>query len=212
MFVKTQEAALIARAASERIKGTCRPCWAQSVPLQQLLILALTLSLVLTGVSIAAMTLAQHAPAPFNPFAEFTDIFPGQPITAVAERGFTCADGQQHNYTQLEQVHCTLEMPTGHFSRIEAIVNRLYIQKVTFMLRGNTFRVGDLALLLGEPVNHALGQMVGFYSGEKFVLAFTSFESFSAFRPIWKVTFTNVSQRDCSQGLERWYTQQICHE
>src|SRR5260221_10758722 len=52
-----------------------------------------------TGLILSVMALAQHTPAPLDPFPAYADVFPGQPDSAVAAQAFSCKQDYDHiNY------------------------------------------------------------------------------------------------------------------
>jgi hypothetical protein len=66
------------------------------------------------------------------------------------------------------------------------------IQSTTFILRENTFKVGNLVLLLGNPHFRAYPRRVFFFWENYFVIVSTSVNGNSAaLRPVWSVQFTN---------------------
>ena len=112
--------------------------------------LRLLLAFALGGVVVD--TLARNAqPAP-NPFVNYLDIFPGQSMSAVEERGFSCQFAQNHNYyTTPAEEHCELIPPEDIFSAIEVVASGQSVREIKFSLNQNSLQLGDLLVTFGIP-------------------------------------------------------------
>jgi hypothetical protein len=128
------------------------------------------------------------APSP-NPFAAYADIFPGQPASAVEARKFLCSSGL-YNYLQNE--HCTINPTTGAFSQVGVVLSDEIIIEISFRLRGDTFRVGDLMLLWGAPMVYEYSRSVYLHWRSQGVFALVrGYSEFSLYLPIPRIAFVN---------------------
>lgn len=171
-----------------------RPQWEQPIPARKLIIFIFNVLIGFTVVSIGARALAQHALPPANPFVSYADILPGQFVGALKGRGFSCVPHDNYfNYFGLPRMRCALDFTTGMFSRVWVIISSSgMIEEANFILRDDTFRVGDLVLLLGAPFNRDASSRVDFYRDSKYVVASTGVRQPSPLSPLLKVTFTTV--------------------
>ena len=101
-----------------------------------------------TIVSLGAQALGHNAEPPTNPFATFAHVFPGQPGSAIQGYGLLCSRGL---YNYLPNEHCTVNPTEGTFSQVGVVISDGVIDEISFRMRDNTFRLGDLMLLLGKP-------------------------------------------------------------
>jgi hypothetical protein len=158
-------------------------------------LLLMTVGVLLAGftfTSMAVVALTQWTNVPDNLFFPYADILPGQPASAVEARGFSCV-GSDHNYYRSEDYqNCVLAAADGVFYQIQVGVSKGIIQQTDFCARNHALRHGDLALLLGAPYDHHFRSIAGFSWRGKFVLVATNGDQPWLFRPVWKVTFTNI--------------------
>ena len=128
-----------------------------------------------------------------NPFESYRDIFPGQPMSALEGRGFSCQFAQDHNYyaTPLEG-QCLLTPATGRFSSIEVSITAQRVQLIRFSLRENTFKLGDLLVMFNVPDFRVYPQTTFAFWHDYFVALPTN--QHSSINPIdeqvWSVAFT----------------------
>lgn len=106
--------------------------------------LALTM---VVSVSMVALTTFGHDDYPHDPFAPYAGILPGQPLTAVLERGFTC----QYRVIPDVDESCVLVLERGVFSKVEVsiAVNTSRVRRVVFAPHELT--LGNLELLWDKP-------------------------------------------------------------
>lgn len=88
-----------------------------------------------------------------NPFAEYAEILPGQPRSAVIALQFSCND----TYVP---VYCTHAPATGDFSLVTATLSGDVVKRVDFMVRNGALVVGELPLAWGRPHVQVYGQSV----------------------------------------------------
>jgi hypothetical protein len=86
-----------------------------------------------------------------NPFAEYSDVFPGQPKSAATAHGFSCPAGTYGS----PQEYCFLHPATGIFSQVGVKVSGGIIRQIDFILRDYNLRLGNLILLWGMPQHTA---------------------------------------------------------
>jgi hypothetical protein len=77
-----------------------------------------------------------------DPFAAYTDIFPGQPRSAVIARGFSCQSSPQY---------CTAAPADGPFFLVAVTLANDSVRRLDFTVRQNTLVMGDLPLAWGRP-------------------------------------------------------------
>ncbi len=153
----------------------------------------LIVGVMLIGCAVVIMSvtaLAQHTPVPLDPFPAYADVFPGQPGSAVEAKAFSCKQDYDHiNYP--EYVYCMFTPISGVFSRVEAKISNGTIYQLTFTMRDNTIRVGDLAVFLIIPTHQTLDGELYFYLPESFVIVRTAdyVSRFSPFLSIRNVSF-----------------------
>ena len=145
----------------------------------------------------AARAAAHYASPPFNPFSTYADIFPGQTARAIETRPFSCL--VTHNYYHdptrdhnPSQETCILVLSEGVFFRIEANLVQGTIFKLTFIVRDNALRLGDLERIMDTSAVHIYDREVYFTSPHNLVVTKTAAYSgrFSLFLPVWSVAFT----------------------
>ena len=154
------------------------------------LILLSGLALTNLGMRAFAQSTQFSAPPP-NPFLEYADIFPGQPISAVEARTFSC--WSNHNYYDSLERACSSELTSGVFATVDMLTSDDTIREITFTLRENIFNVGNLVLLFGNPNFRAYPHKVFFFWNNLFVIVSTSVTGNpAAIRPVWSVTFADT--------------------
>ena len=153
----------------------------------------------LAGMAIAARAAAQFIPIipTSDPFATYTDIFPGQPVSALQTRIFSCRlphDNAQDSTSRHNPIEksCIFIPTRGVFSSIEAKFFGDAIDKLIFTVRINTLRVGDLESILGTPPIHVFEREVYFVSPKHLVAVKTAAYTgqFSLFLPVSSISFT----------------------
>jgi hypothetical protein len=102
----------------------------------------------LTVVSLGAIAWARYGVPSPNPFSSYVDIFPGQPSSALQARGFSCSM-EFNRYTSNE--YCFSYPAAGVFSKVGVVVSKGVISIISFTMRENTLRLGDLMMLWGKP-------------------------------------------------------------
>ena len=116
-----------------------------------LITLVRTAFVVMTIASLSEVTVmaVRRSEPPFDPFAPYADILPGQSRDGVAQRGLNC----QFDLVPLFEEICTLTPETGGFSEILVKIapHTGRISRVVFKPREGTLTVGDLVLLWGDP-------------------------------------------------------------
>jgi hypothetical protein len=151
--------------------------------------------IILSGFSVANIgvrAMGQYTLPP-NPFFVFADIFPGQLGTATEGYEFSCVR-DYYNPTPLEE-RCGYNLPTGMFSSINVIITQGVIVQTTFVLRDDTFRVGDLMAILEATELRDYGGGVAFLLYWHFIIANTAAHDGqpSLFLPVWSVSFIDKS-------------------
>jgi hypothetical protein len=146
----------------------------------------------------------QFMQASSNPFLEYMDIFPGQSTDAVKSRTFSCVD--IHSYQVSSDQSCALTVSSSVFSHIEITISGGYIRDTTFTMRDDTFKVGNLVLLFGNPTFRVSPYNVFFSWNDLFVsvLTMTSVKPV-VFRPVWTVTFVNKINKKVRQAQSLYF-------
>jgi hypothetical protein len=98
-------------------------------------------------VNVSVILLARLTEWPPDSFAQYTDLL-GQSKSAALSRGFTCGMG---TFPILPDEYCTQNPATGPFSLVGLVITRGAVSRIDFMIRKNTFKVGDAMLLWGRP-------------------------------------------------------------
>ncbi|MEO8606286.1 MAG: hypothetical protein ABI690_00265 [Chloroflexota bacterium] len=151
------------------------------------------------GMAVASRGAAQSIPAlpPTNPFMEYADIFPGQPVIALKTRIFSCRlppESLRDSTTHRNPIQnsCIFTPIKGAFSSIEAKFFGDTIDKLIFTVRENRLRVGDLERILETPPIHIFDREVYFVSPKNLITVKTvAFNGqFSLFLPVWSIAFT----------------------
>ena len=70
-----------------------------------------------------------------NPFADYIDVFPGQPRSALEELGFSCPASYLANLPDAAGETCVLWSATGLFSQVRVYVVQDVIQNIDFVMR-----------------------------------------------------------------------------
>jgi hypothetical protein len=145
-------------------------------------------------VTIGVKVLSKPIVAPFDPFSAYVDIFPGQHMSAVRARGFLCNSTYDYYHDPAVE-DCTFTPAAGVISGVNVAVSEDVIRQITFTMRENSLKVGDLVLLMAVQHFHAYTHDVFFFFGKKFVRVSTSaVGSPSMIRPVWSVSFTDTDQ------------------
>lgn len=150
----------------------------------------------ITTAAIGARALGQFAPRPANPFQEYADIFPGQPLSAVQSRPFVCFEENNNYYTGGENhLRCTFRPINETFSSIDLIIEHGWIIQTSFLLHDQDIHIGDIsAWWQTNPVdafpNHAF-----FWLSEHMVIARTTHADgrHSLFRLVWSVSLSKTA-------------------
>ena len=160
--------------------------------------LSLIVLILLSGfmvVNTGAMTLMEYiAPTPSNPFTTYADVFPGQPVSAAEAIGFSCYTIGNNIDGDLFEKHCYSHPDTGAFSSLDILISEGIIRQITFIIRDDTMRIGDLELFLEEKSIHTYFQMVYIYLPGSLVIAKTTGQVGRSylFVPVWSVSFLDI--------------------
>lgn len=150
-------------------------------------ILMLGFSLTNIGVTMFSRSIKPVLASP-NPFLEYANMFLGQPISLVKGEGIVC--WKNHAYNDSFEPICRLPLPSGVFSSINLFVSDGIIRQISFFVRDNTLKAGDLVLLFGKPDFYVYRRNVFFFWSNLFVNVSTSDGGAAPMRPVWCVTFT----------------------
>lgn len=166
-------------------------------PLAYLLV-ALIVWMGFTVVILGAQGLGQDTEPPTNPFAAFAHFFPGQPGSAIQGYGFLCSRGL---YAYLPNEHCTLNPTEGAFSQIGVVISEDVIDEISFRMRDDTFRLGDLTLLLGKPeVRESSRSVYLFWRGSGVTAIVTEYTGH--FSPFLRLRRVIIAQADVQLSLQ----------
>ena len=164
-------------------------------------------------INIGVRGLARYPSLPVNPFAEYADIFPGQPKSAVEARGFIC-EASVYNFgnTAFEE-YCGWKPESDVFSSLHVVLYQQIIQQVSFTLRDKGLRVGDIAIGLETSNMKVYPGFVYFMLPSSIVTVRTTAKAgrFSPYIPVWRVTFSDPNypiERSCIISAE----QQVCSD
>ena len=143
-----------------------------------------------TVINMGARALAQQNLPPSNPFASYADVFPGQPTTNLAERGFSCALDYHNQYE-----YCQLYPATGAFSQLSVAVSKDQISIISFTMRDSVLKAGDLIVLWGTPDVRGRSHTLHFFSNNRSITAFPvePISQYSLFLPVQRVIITNLT-------------------
>jgi len=144
------------------------------------------------SVSMTVVTAIAGSQPPFDPFAPYADILPGQSLENVLAHGFYCQSSGPLLYGE----SCSLTPETGTFSEIQvSIANGTgQVSKVVFIAREQMVVLGHLARLWGKPKTVIYGQTVNFRWPNAHVLTVLQNYSgrFSYWLPITYVAFESA--------------------
>jgi hypothetical protein len=149
-----------------------------------------------TAVNAGVRTLTGYTAAPSNPFAAFADVFPDQPSSAAASRGFLCpSPGADDTYQDTSEETCSFRPESGPFFQVRVNISGDMIRHIDFRMRENTLRVGDLIGLWGSPEvdEYSRSAYLHWRSRGIFALATHDTGSFSLFLPVWTVNFSYLT-------------------
>jgi hypothetical protein len=146
----------------------------------------------IASVSATALVTIPHNEPPFDPFAPYADILPGQSPDAVLQRGFNC----RFNITPVYNESCTLTLETGIFSEIRVWIARDtgWVSRVVFIPREKTLTLGDLVFLWGSPEIAIYSQLANLRWRNVHIVAIpqTSHDYSSYWLPIIYVAFESA--------------------
>jgi hypothetical protein len=144
-------------------------------------------------VIMGVLGLMHTASLPYNPFAVYADVFPGQPISGLEAHRFYCWQRAYNAYQAPPETHCNLSPTTGVFARVEIIYTSDLIHQLSFILRDTTVNVGDLAGFMGISKFDPYGSVLFTWQGKVGVAqTINQSKHFSMFRPVWQVTLTDT--------------------
>ncbi len=145
-----------------------------------------------TLANIGVMMISQFTVTPSNPFLEYADVFPGQPMGAEALSVFSCAT--TNNYYVLGEVSCVFVPVSRIFERVETVIADGIIYQTTFTLRDNIFKNGDLVDLFGKSSFRTFPRKAYFFWRELFVIVstFATSKHDPLLNSVWSVSFTNT--------------------
>ncbi len=143
----------------------------------------------ITSVSMIVVTAIAGSQPPFDPFAEYADIMPGQSRQTVLARGFDCRLSGSPFYKQ----SCLLSPENSTFSEIWVSIasETGLVNRVVFIPRASAMMLGDLVRLWGKPRIVLYGQTVNFRWRNVHVVAVlqTPRSHFSYWLPMTYVAF-----------------------
>lgn len=159
-------------------------------------LVALMLLLAFTAASAATMALTHITTLPFDPFASFVDIFPGQPLSAVEAHGLSCLVDNVGGSESPPVLICTLLPKSGTLSWVSVMVDQDAIHHTMFRMRENVLLVGDLIALWGQPEVYMYSRSVYLRWRWRGIFAFASHDTgqLSFFLPVQSVTFAAKPQ------------------
>lgn len=149
---------------------------------------------IMASVSVMAMSGISASEPPFDPFAPYADILPGQSREAVLQRGFHC----QFNIVPSFEEFCSLTPETGIFSEIQvkfaAAPYTHQVRHVVFTLREKVFTLGHLVSLWGIPQITLYGETATFRWRNRHIIAVPQayHRHFSYWHPIVYVVFQST--------------------
>ena len=146
----------------------------------------------LTGIGVMALAQSiQPALPSFNPFLDYADIFPGQPLNTLEPRTFSCWNS--NNYYASFDSACSVTPLSALFTHIDISISDGIIRQITFLIGEDTLKAGNLILLFGNPNFHAYPRKVFFFWNNLFVIVSTTDRGNPAsMRPVWSVTFAST--------------------
>ena len=154
------------------------------------------LVITITSFSMMVATAISRSRPPFDPFAPYTDILPGQSRDSVSQRGFQC---QFNQIVPSLQETCSLSPQTAIFSEIQtSFATNPYSGRVSqtiFKLPENRLTYGDLVLLWGKPQIAIYGQTANLRWRDPHITAVlqTTHRHFSYWTPITYVAFESAA-------------------
>lgn len=146
-----------------------------------------------TVIIMSVRTLALTVGEPSNPFSAYANLFPGQSTSNVEMSKFTCALPDADD--RLIEEHCALKLLTGTFSEVGIITFGGIVRQISFIMREETLRVGDLMLLWGTPEVQKYSRSVYLFWQNRSVFALARRDNrlSSLSLPVLRVYFFNVA-------------------
>lgn len=155
--------------------------------------LTVRISLIVMGLVSVSMTVATviaGTQPPFDPFASYVDIMPGQSRETVLQHGFHC---QFNVPPHTSGEYCSLTPETGIFSEIQVTIayGKDQVSRVVFKVREKTLVLGNLGRLWGKPQTKNFGQTVNFRWPKQYIVTVLQNynRQFSYWLPITYVAF-----------------------
>lgn len=96
-------------------------------------------------------------------FAEFSDLFPGQPKSVVEARGFFCHPANGYNYST--HATCKLHLENSIFSSIDVLIFKERIKHISFHVRSRALHLGDIVAHLESATMERNGSFI-YFPGE----------------------------------------------
>jgi hypothetical protein len=149
------------------------------------LVMVIGFTALITGVR----ALAHDGLPSTNPFASFSDVFPGRTRTGIEALGFLCRTHPWSDGAGTPEELCESRPYSGPFSLISLSITQGHIRSSIFVARAGALQVGDLLALWGRPEVRPNGHVPHLAWRRRGIGAvITSYHgAFSLFLYVWKV-------------------------
>ncbi|MBC7812372.1 MAG: hypothetical protein H7175_14545 [Burkholderiales bacterium] len=162
----------------------------------------------ITGLVAGVITMASREIS--DPFSAFSDLFGDDATQAALARGFTCRQSEPGSDLQNSADFCVQRDVDDRFSGIYVYLSANIVNEIRFSLQENTLKIGDLAVLWGEPDIRRYCEAVVVSWPNRHIMALVApprSERIGYFSPIASVTF----RRSGLSHLERALMNDVLH-
>lgn len=155
------------------------------------LFVVFTMAVGFTVIIVGTSEVAHYIVPPPNPFLAYAEIFPGNPESALAGKGFTCLDKAKSYYYAYTEIQCVVSPADGDFVMIEVAVYSGIIHEISFLMRDSSLMLGDVVRLfnVSDFKSNAHGIVFSWEGSTGTAWSCPDIKGITLFCPVQRITF-----------------------